>query len=110
MKAINIEMGLRIKEKRNECKYTREALAEVVNISPQFLANIECGKTGMSSTTLKNLCMALGVSSDYIIFGKREGNSTDRIVEIMSNIDEKYLPFCENIMADALQIINASKN
>lgn len=46
MKDINIEIGQRIKNRRKFMKFTREKLAEMIDISPQFLANIESGKKG----------------------------------------------------------------
>ena len=69
---LNLEIGERVKEKRKELKYTREALAEILDISPQFLAQIECGKRGMSFSTLRRLCRVLGVSCDYLIMGRGE--------------------------------------
>ncbi len=62
--------GKKIRSLREEQKISREKLAELANISTQFLADIETGKKGMSVVTLKKLCNALHVSSDYIIFDK----------------------------------------
>lgn len=110
-KDINIEIGARIKEQRKLSKYTREALSELVDISPQFLANIECGKKGMSFSTLIKLCQCLGVSCDYIILGKTQDSRYDRITELAQSLDEKYIPIAENILANILQIITvAGKN
>ncbi len=109
-KTINIEIGERIREKRVACNYSRETLAELADISVPFLADVELGNKGMSLTTLKKLCEILCVSSDYIILGKTDVNSTNRIDELIKNVDSRYIPLLENIMADALQIINASKN
>lgn len=108
-KDINIEIGARIKEKRNNFKYTRETLAELVEISPQFLANIESGKKGMSFTTLKKLCKCLGVSCDYIILGKEPASKNEQLCELLSNIDEKYIPLVEGMLGNILQIITISQ-
>lgn len=108
-KDINVEIGARIKEKRKSLKYTRETLAELVDISPQFLANIECGKKGMSFITLKKLSQCLGVSCDYIILGKTPDKSHDRIYELLSNVDRKYLPLIENVLEDTLRLISAAE-
>lgn len=104
-KDINIEIGERIKKKRKSLKMTREELAEIVDISPQFLANIECGKKGMSFTTLKNLCFALGTSCDYIILGKEPSGCQSRIAELLSNVGEEYIPALEGIINQTLRII-----
>lgn len=108
-KDINIEMGARIKEKRRSLKYTRETLAELADISPQFLANIECGKKGMSFPTLIRLCQCLGVSCDYILLGKTPDRGGGRVYELISNVDEKYMPLIENILGDVLRIINTAR-
>lgn len=70
----NIVFGKRIRALREEQRLSREKLAEIANISTQFLADIETGKKGMSVLTLKKICLALHISSDYIIF---ERNNTD---------------------------------
>ncbi|MGN0164074.1 MAG: helix-turn-helix domain-containing protein [Candidatus Ornithomonoglobus sp.] len=108
-KDINIEIGARIKEKRKLLKYTRETLAELVDISPQFLANIECGKKGMSFSTLKKLCQCLGVSCDYIILGKKQDSRHERINELIESVDEKYIPIIESLLGNTLQIITVAQ-
>lgn len=109
-KDINVEMGARVKEKRKDLNYTREVLAELVDISPQFLANIESGKKGMSFATLTKLCKCLGVSCDYIVLGKTPDNQHDRISEIVANIDDKYIPLVEDMLGTILQVITTSQN
>ena len=108
-KDINVEIGTRIKEKRRNCKYTREKLAELVDISPQFLANIESGKKGMSFLTLIKLCECLGVSCDYVILGKEPVERQGRIYELLDNVDEKYIPLLETILDDALHLITVAR-
>ncbi len=69
MNAENVEYGKRIRNIREYQKLTREKLAEMANISTQFLADIETGKKGMSVVTLQKLCNALHASADSIVFG-----------------------------------------
>ncbi|MCH5209873.1 MAG: helix-turn-helix transcriptional regulator [Oscillospiraceae bacterium] len=108
-KDINVEIGARIKEKRKSFKYTRETLAELVDISPQFLANIESGKKGMSFTTLKKLCECLGISCDYVILGKEPIERKGRIYELIDNVDKKYIPLLETLLNDALHLITVAR-
>ena len=74
---FNQEIGFRIREIREFSNYTRENLAEKANISVQFLADIETGRKSMTVKTLKSLSESLSVSSDYILFGKTTGNSSN---------------------------------
>ena len=43
------KIGYRIRELREMHNYTREEMAEMVEISPKFLYEIESGKKGFSS-------------------------------------------------------------
>jgi transcriptional regulator with XRE-family HTH domain len=52
---------------RKQHNITREKLAEKINVSPRFLAEVESGKVGVSLSTLKSLCYALNISSDYLL-------------------------------------------
>ena len=46
-----IQIGKRLRRHRENMNLTREEFAEKANISPQFLAEIENGKKGMSVDT-----------------------------------------------------------
>ncbi len=59
MKDINLILGERVKLGRKANNLTREKLAELVDVSPRFLAEVEAGKTGVSLQTLKNISLAL---------------------------------------------------
>ena len=53
MKEINYkEMGARIRTQRELLGYTREKLAEKLDVSPKFCSDIELGVKGMSLNTL----------------------------------------------------------
>lgn len=95
--------GERIFLVRNMRGYTRDALAEMADITPKFLYEIETGKKGFSGVVLYNLCKALDVDSDYILTGKEgmvydnrlistlelfEKSSTEKIVNVLRAIYE----------------------
>lgn len=109
MKELNIGIGKRIRSKREYMKYTREQLSEIVEISPQFLADIESGKKGMSFSTLTKLCSALGTSCDYIIMGKTSQADCSNLIELLHNIDESYLPLAEELLQTFVKTIAKSK-
>lgn len=73
----NKEIGERIAYLRVVNHYTREALAEMVGITPKFLYDIETGKKGFSANTLFRISKSLGVSCDYIISGTTNSNLTE---------------------------------
>ena len=67
MKEINIILGGRVRERRKALKLTREQLAEKINISVRFMADVESGHVGVSLSTLKELCHALECSADFLL-------------------------------------------
>lgn len=68
-KEINIQVGEQVKLAREQARLTQEALAEKIEVSPQYISDLERGVVGIALTTLKKLCCALGVASDQILFG-----------------------------------------
>ena len=70
-KQINIESGERIKLAREDAGFTQEQLAEQVEVSPQYVSDLERGVVGVSIATLKRICISLHVSSDQLLFGNK---------------------------------------
>ncbi len=68
-KEINIQIGEQVRLAREQAKLTQEVLAEKIDVSPQYISDLERGVVGISLPTLKKLCCALGVASDQILFG-----------------------------------------
>ena len=65
-----VAMGRRIRSVRDARKLTREQLAEMIDLSPQFITDVEYGNKGLSISTLYQLSQALNVKADYLLFGK----------------------------------------
>ena len=68
-KAINVQIGERIKLARENAKLTQEQFAERIDVSPQYVSDLERGVVGASVSTLKRICVMLGISADQILFG-----------------------------------------
>jgi len=54
-------LGSNLKKYRTIKGFSQAKLAEIINISPNFISDIETGKRWLSSDTLVNLATALGV-------------------------------------------------
>lgn len=67
-KALNVDIGERIKAARTSANVTQERLAEMIDVSPQYVSDLERGVVGLSVATLRSICAQLGVSSDSILF------------------------------------------
>lgn len=68
-KEINVQIGEQVKQAREAARMTQEQLAECIDVSPQYISDLERGVVGISIPTLKRLCEKLSVSSDRILFG-----------------------------------------
>ena len=98
-KLLNVEIGVRVRQSREQMNLSRERLAELVGISKLFLGYIECGQKGMSLETLITICKALHVSADYIFMGKEQNHSDSCIASrLLEDIPEDYIPLADDHM------------
>ena len=102
---LNKQIGARVRTQRECLGITREGLCNYVNISPQFLSEIERGIKGVSAETLYKLCNGLGVSADYILMGKSNPADISMIVATLSTLDEKYIPLAEDLLKAFIKAI-----
>lgn len=70
------DIGQRIKQLRLLNDYTQAEFAEAIDISINFLSEIENGKKGLSQDTLARICQQLNTSADYILFGTKPQHSS----------------------------------
>ena len=71
-KEENIEIGVRVRAARNNAGLTQEQLAEAIEVTTQYVSDLERGVVGISISTLRRLCLALEISADSILFGAGE--------------------------------------
>ncbi|MBQ8563096.1 MAG: helix-turn-helix transcriptional regulator [Firmicutes bacterium] len=86
------EMGRRVRLRRELMELSRDQLAEKIDVSAQFIYDIEYGHKGMSIQTLYKLSQALEVSADYFLAGKVYASDDEEVVrfreEIRSTLDK----------------------
>lgn len=91
MKEINIILGQNIRARRSALMISREKLAEKIDVSPRFLADVESGKVGVSIETLKLLATNLSCSTDFLLGMQTTSVSESKIlVEEIALLDSKY--------------------
>lgn len=81
-----VDMGTRIAQRRKELRLTQEQLAEKMGLSLQSISCIELGKKAIRPENLANLCVHLAVTSDYILYGKRDREQMKEIVEKLAGL------------------------
>lgn len=98
------EIGLRIRNIRENMNLTKEELANMLGISGQFLGMIEKGKNSISIEKLQILCEITHLSADYILFGKDENlpNDTKKVLENFT--DKQIETACKMLKNIALLI------
>ncbi len=101
-KEINIIVGENIRKYRDIVGYSRERFAELIGVTPRFIADVETGFVGVSLTTLKKICEVLGISADRILWTyENELNLNEKI----SHLEPKYIPLVEDIVQKQLEVI-----
>ncbi len=99
--AVNPILGARVKILRNEQRMTREVLAEALDVSTRFLADVEAGKVGVSLTTLAKLCRILNTSADYLLGLTDPSASEQQLLAIDSKLrqmDARLLPHLQTVI------------
>lgn len=100
------KIGMRVQACRKKQHMTVEYLAELANISPEFLRAIETGQKGMSLNTLSNLSVALQTSSDYLLFGSAEEDKYNVMIQVLEPYSSDQI---QKITYLVKQILNLSK-
>lgn len=89
-------LGLRIKEIRENRKFTQDKLAEMVGIDPKHLSRIENGRNYPSFETLEKILDNLDVSYEDV-FKYRHFSDRNTLIEQInikfSNLNEEKLRF-----------------
>ena len=97
-KEVNVEIGGQVKRARDAANITQEQLAERIDVSPQYVSDLERGVVGVSIPTLKRLCSALGVSSDTILFGAKTADTAEMLAHKLRAISPDKMPFLLDII------------
>ena len=96
-------MHTRIRKAREDMGYTREQFAEKLDVSVSYMAELERGRTGISVKMLVKVCNVLGLSADYVLFGKERTEDELRL-DAIRRIDEKYLPLMDKVIEELLAL------
>lgn len=99
-------IGGRIAKIRKEQELTQEKLAELSNISVQFLSDIENNKKSMTVTTLRKIADTLNVTTDYIIYGRTTMNETSLINSMLETLSAKNQKKAERLLEIFVNAVN----
>ena len=106
-KEINLILGSRVRACRKQSGITREQLAERINVSVRFLADVESGIVGVSLSTLKELCHACDCSADYLIGNNDNPTNSvyDRAIHKLKTIPAEKMGTIELLLDAVLKLL-----
>lgn len=105
-------IGQNLLHARTRLGLTQEDLADKVEISTTFYANLECGNRMMSIVTLRKLADALCVSTDSLLYDDRPNAQIHSIQMMLQDQPNKVVSLSEKIIracVDELSPIDNAK-
>ena len=102
-------IGSNIRAARMRADLTQEKMSEMIGVTPQYLSDLERGLVGTSIPTLIRICTELNVSSDFILFGKKNDSDTanSNLIEKIQRLPKYKADMVEttvNILLEAMDM------
>lgn len=90
---LKFAIGERVRDFRIVNRYTQAQFAEMIDISINFLSEIENGKKGMSQETICKLCKRFHLSADYILFGNTTADvpASEQLITLANTLSPEDL-------------------
>lgn len=85
---IKKELGEKIKRVRKTRGITQEQLAEMIDISPRSLSNIEVGGCFVKSETLEKIIDALNITTEELFANDHIKSNTELLKDIDNYINQ----------------------
>lgn len=108
-KEINIQIGEQVKRAREQSGLTQEQLAEHIDVSPQYISDLERGVVGISISTLKKLCTTLHTASDSILFSERADNDVSAVMEKCRLLPKEQFEILSEIINKFIEALNIER-
>ncbi len=101
--SLNVSVGQRIRQIRENMGYTRESFSELCDISDSFLSDVERGNKSLTTKTLYKICNASHASADYILMGNHfytseENPAIDSILSTLAGMNNEQCRHAANIL------------
>lgn len=102
------KIGQRIKQLRLLNDYTQAEFAEAIDISVNFLSEIENGKKGLSQDSLAKISQQLDTSTDYLLFGTNPNQTS--LIEVANGLNVKELDTTIHYLQALIEMKKISEN
>ena len=104
------EIGGRIRAQRESLGYTREQFAERLGVTPKFCSDIELGVKGMSVPTLCKIAQILRLSTDFILFGALETDTSTPLSLLLKSCSSTEQRYAEQLLKTFLIAMSTKKD
>lgn len=85
------DIGQRVRSIRISQGLTQAQLAESLDLSINFISEVENGKKGLSQDTICKICDVYDASADYLLLGKKTAYSSKTVIKIAENLSDEDL-------------------
>lgn len=106
---ISQQIGVRIEQLRLKFGYSRETMAEQLEISWQHLSNIEKGRRRITLEILLQIQKIFQVPFEYLIYGENEHNDLSDLIAILSGMDKELYSHIEDILVSFVKALNVDR-
>lgn len=97
-KAVNIEIGKRLKQSREAAGLTQERFAEMIGMGTKSVSAFERGTVGVSLPALQRICKVLSISSDVILFGSECENDAKIVADRLAQLPSEQFEIARDII------------
>ena len=89
-------IGLKIKERRQATGITQEHIANMLDVNPSHISNIECGRANPSLTALVKIANILQCSVDYFLSGEYTYKDDRKTAKTLDDQILEKLKYCDS--------------
>lgn len=109
-KEENVQIGMRVKQAREIAGLTQERLAELLDVTAQYISGVERGAVGLSVPVLLQLCSVLLISSDFILLGNVDVSDVSGVAARLSRLPADHIRNVEDIINRYIEGIAIEKS
>ena len=94
-----MEIGQRLRQRRNELGLTREKMSELADIGAGYYGQLEVGTSQMSVDTLLKLSGAMHLPMEYILLGEGwEPGDPSAVMDLLKRCSPRELKLAEEVV------------
>lgn len=94
-----IEIGHRLRKRRQELGLTRDKMSELADIGSGYYGQLEVGTSQMSIDTLIKLSRSMHLPMEYIIFGDdEEAGDPSAVIDLLNRCTLRELSLAEEVL------------